>query len=101
MPAGREPAFGLGTDENLSPEELEMHRIELEEQRLMQEINKVDEVVGVMKNDYDRIRLQILSKKKEESHTGSVQTKQKPIRPPSSARSGREPIHNSNSVAQR
>lgn len=64
----------------------------------MDEINKVDEVVGLMKNDYDRIRLQTLAKKKEATQASNTMQTRKPLRPPSSARS-REPVQST--VAQR
>ena len=79
----------------MSPEEQELYRIELEEQRLMQEINKVDEVVGLMKNDYDRIRLQALTQKTNTATHQSIRN----TRPPSAR--GREPKPASNSVVAR
>ena len=35
--------------------------LELEEQRLLQEIEKVDKAVVIIKDDYERLRLQELS----------------------------------------
>lgn len=34
-----------------------LQRLELEEQRLMDELNKVDQVVGKIKDDYEKIRV--------------------------------------------
>lgn len=39
----------------------ELKRLEQEEQRLMEEINKVDQVVSVMREDYEKIRIDQLN----------------------------------------
>ena len=39
----------------------ELKRLEYEERRLMEEINKVDQVVSVMREDYEKIRIDQLN----------------------------------------
>ena len=44
-----------GKDEKLLTN---LQQLELEEQRLMDELNKVDQVVGKIKDDYEKIRVE-------------------------------------------